>query len=123
MLNAKQRFGKAGESLAVKKLVSSGYAILEKNYRARSGEIDIIAKDKETIAFVEVKSRKTKSYGSAKYSITPGKQRKISMAALAYLKHKKLMKSKARFDVVIILADNNNHKIELIKNAFDLNYG
>jgi len=123
MLNARQRFGKTGESLAVKQLVSSGYAIIEKNFRAKPGEIDIIAKDKEAIVFVEVKSRKTKSYGNPKYSITPGKQRKISMAALAYLKQKKLMKKKARFDVVIIHADNNNHKIELIKNAFDLNYG
>jgi putative endonuclease len=123
MLNARQRFGKAGESLAVKKLASSGYAILEKNFRAKSGEVDIIAKDKETIVFVEVKSRKTNRYGNAKYSITPQKQRKISMAALTYLKQKKLTKHKARFDVVIIHTDNNNHRIELIKNAFDLNYG
>ena len=123
MLNSMQRFGKSGESLAVKKLTALGYSILEKNFRAKPGEVDIIAKDKETIVFVEVKARKTKRYGNAKYSITPGKQRKISMAALTYLKQKNMLKKKARFDVVIIHADTNNHAIELIKNAFDLNYG
>jgi putative endonuclease len=123
MLNSRQRFGKIGESLAVKKLISSGYSILEKNFRAKPGEVDIIAKDKDSIVFVEVKSRKTKRYGNAKYSITSTKQRKISMAALAYLKQKKMMNKKARFDVVIIHPDKTNHEIELIKNAFELNYG
>jgi len=122
MLNSRQQFGKTGESIAVKELTTLGYTILEKNFRAKPGEIDIIAKDKETIVFVEVKARRTKSFGNAKYSITPGKQRKISMTALIYLKQKSMMKKKARFDVIIIHPDNSNRAVEIIKNAFDLSY-
>jgi len=122
MLNPQQQFGKTGESIALKELTSLGYTILEKNFRAKPGEIDIIAKDKETIVFVEVKARRTKNFGNAKYSITLNKQRKISMAALSYLKKKNKMKNKARFDVVIIHSDSNKNAVEIIKNAFDLAY-
>jgi putative endonuclease len=122
MLNSRQLFGKTGESIAVKRLTALGYIILEKNFRAKPGEIDIIAKDKETIVFVEVKARRTKSFGNAKYAITPGKQRKISMAALTYLKQKNMMKNKARFDVVIIHSNSNDRTVEIVKNAFDLTY-
>lgn len=122
MLNARQQFGKTGESIALEKLKAIGYRILETNFRTKTGEIDIIAQDNETIVFVEVKSRRTKRFGSAKHSITFDKQRKISMAALYYLKKKKKMKSKARFDVVIIQSGKNGHSVEMVQNAFDLAY-
>lgn len=119
MLNADQQFGRKSESAALSHLQEKGYEIIGQNYRTRGGEIDIIAKDGEVIVFIEVKARRSERYGSPKWGITPAKQRKLSMAALYYLKEKRLMNSRARFDVVSI----QQGKIEIIKNAFDLAYG
>ena len=87
------------------------------------GEIDIIAKDKKTIVFVEVKSRRSVRYGSPKFAVTPKKQRKISMVALYYLKTTKQTDVKARFDVVAITSNLDEPRIEIVKNAFELAYG
>ena len=122
MPNKKQQFGKKGESLAARHLKRSGYRIIEKNFRTKQGEIDIIAKDKDTIVFVEVKSRKNDRFGNPKWAITPRKQRKISMVALEYLKATQQINVKARFDVVSINRAQESRRIELIKNAFELAY-
>jgi len=100
MLNKRQQFGKDSESLAARHLQKNGYKILEQNYRNKLGEIDIIAKEKGTLVFVEVKARKTHVFGNPKWAVTPKKQRKISMVALYYLKATKQTHVKARFDVV-----------------------
>ncbi|MGB5156781.1 YraN family protein [Desulfobacterium sp. N47] len=118
-----QLFGKEGESLAVLYLKKHGYKIIEQNYRTKLGEIDIIAKEKNTLVFVEVKSRNTGHFGSPKYAITPKKMRKISMVALYFLKETKQSGVKARFDVVSISPGEKEPEIEIIKNAFDLAYG
>ncbi|MBA3037335.1 MAG: YraN family protein [Desulfobacterium sp.] len=118
-----QLFGKEGESLAVLYLKKHGYKIIEQNYRTKLGEIDIIAKEKNTLVFVEVKSRKTGDFGSPKYAITPKKMKKISMVALYFLKETKQSGVKARFDVVSISPGEREPEIEIIKNAFDLAYG
>lgn len=123
MLNQRQQFGKKSESLAVKHLKKNGYKILEQNYRNKIGEIDIIAKEKGTLVFVEVKARKTHVFGNPKWAVTPKKQRKISMVALYYLKDTKQTQVKARFDVVALSSTKNNPQIEIIKNAFELAYG
>ena len=123
MLNTKHQFGKDSESIAVRYLKKNGYKILAQNYRNKIGEIDIIAKDKKTLVFVEVKATRTDSFGSPKWAVTPKKQRKISMVALYYLKATKQNKVKARFDVVAISSSQDNPRIELIKNAFELAYG
>ena len=122
MLNRSQQFGKAGESMAVRHLKKNGYRILETNYRNKLGEIDIIAKDRGTLVFVEVKSRKSGHYGSPKFAVTPAKQRKISMVALYYLKAAKQSHARARFDVVTVSAGTPDPRIEIIKNAFELAY-
>ncbi|MFH2044827.1 MAG: YraN family protein [Pseudomonadota bacterium] len=118
-----QLFGKEGESLAVLHLKKKGYKILEQNYRTKFGEIDIIAKEKNTLVFVEVKSRKTGDFGSPKYAVTPKKMKKISMVALYFLKITNQSGVKARFDVVAISPGVKEPEIEIIKNAFDLAYG
>ncbi|MBU1055906.1 MAG: YraN family protein [Proteobacteria bacterium] len=118
-----QLFGKEGESLAVLYLKKKGYKILEQNYRTKFGEIDIIAKEKNTLVFVEVKSRKTGGFGSPKYAVTPKKMKKISMVALYFLKITNQSGVKARFDVVAISPGVQEPEIEIIKNAFDLAYG
>jgi putative endonuclease len=120
MVNSLQTFGKNNESLAVIYLKRQGYHILEQNYRTRLGEIDIIAMDNETIAFVEVKSRSSAAFGSPKYAVTHQKQRKISLVALQYLKSTRQSHVRARFDVVAIFLDSGRNTIELIKNAFEL---
>ena len=123
MLNQKQKTGEKGETIAERLLKKKGYKILERNYRTKLGEIDIIAKDKKTIVFVEVKTRKSWQFGNPKGAVTPAKQRKISMVALQYLKTMNRHNTKARFDVVAVTATRDTPQIEIIKNAFELAYG
>ncbi len=122
MLNKQQSFGKKSESIAAKHLKKNGYKILEQNYRTKLGEIDIIAKDKDTLVFVEVKARSSNRFGNPKWAVTPKKQIKISMVALLYIKSTKQSNVKARFDVVAISSAKDKPSIEIIKNAFELAY-
>ncbi|NVN98904.1 MAG: YraN family protein [Geobacteraceae bacterium] len=115
--------GSRGEELAASFLERSGIKIIERNFRCKGGEVDIVAKDGNTIVFVEVKSRKSLAYGVPQEAVTPFKQRQISKAALTWLAKHKKTDSPARFDVIAILLDGSySHKIEHIKNAFDLAY-
>jgi putative endonuclease len=122
MAKHNQIFGKTGESVAADYLSRQGYQILERNYRSKVGEIDIIAQDGDALVFVEVKTRRSESFASAKSAITAQKRKKISMAALSYLKKKGLLHKKARFDVVTVVDPAGSAKIDLIPNAFDLAY-
>ena len=122
MQDKRQQFGKKSENLAVWYLKKIGYKIIEQNYRTPLGEIDIIAKEKKTIVFVEVKSRQSIRYGNPKWAVTPKKQRKISMVALQYLKSIRQTDAKARFDVVAITSNRDEPRIEIVKNAFELAY-
>jgi len=117
------QYGKKGEIDAVRYLKKNGYRMLEINYRTRLGEIDIIAQDGKTIAFVEVKARRSTRFGHPKWAITPKKMRNMSMVALQYLKSTQRKGAKARFDVITIHPENKSMRIELIKNAFELAYG
>jgi putative endonuclease len=103
-------------------LKKAGYKIIETNYRTRLGEIDIIAKEKDTLVFVEVKSRRSVHFGSPKWAITPKKQKKISMVALHYLKATNQSSARARFDVVAVMSNRDKPQVDIIKNAFDLAY-
>jgi putative endonuclease len=123
MLNRQQQFGKKSERLAAEYLKLKGYRIIETNYRCPVGEIDIIAREKGTLVFVEVKARRSSRFGSPKGAVTPAKQRKISMAALDYLKRSGQDDARARFDVVAIDTETGRPDIEVVKNAFELAYG
>jgi putative endonuclease len=123
MPNKKQKFGEKGEAIAAQHLKKQGYRIIEKNYRTKLGEIDIIAKDKDTLVFVEVKSRRSWQFGNPKAAVTPQKQRKISMVALQYLKSTHRSNASARFDVAAVTITRDKPQIEIIKNAFELAYG
>jgi putative endonuclease len=122
MRNWKQKFGEQGEALAARRLKKAGYKIIETNYRSRLGEIDIIAKDKDTIVFVEVKSRRSVQFGSPKQAVTLRKQKKVSMVALYYLKSTGQSNAKARFDVVSVISNQDKPQVEIIRNAFELAY-
>ena len=116
------RVGRRGENLAFELLKKKGYKVLERNFKTPLGEIDIIARDKKTLVFVEVKTRLSSDFGTAKWAVGPRKQRKLSMVALDYLKRLSLLDQPARFDVVAIDLDQGEAKIELFRNAFDLAY-
>ncbi len=106
--------GTKGEEVAKQFLIAQKYQILQTNYKNMIGEIDIVAKDIDTIVFVEVKARNTARFGLPREAITPQKQYKIRQVATAYLKHNKLMNAKVRFDCIDILGDQITH----IKNCF-----
>lgn len=120
MFKQKKYLGNSGESRAASFLIDNGYKILAKNYRTKSGEIDIVASDKDTICFVEVKTRSTDRFGFPQEAILNSKKRRIAKTALLFLKEKKLLDKKARFDVVAIIFQRGLPKIDLIRNAFEL---
>lgn len=123
MSNQNLSLGKSGEELAVSLLKENGYKIIERNFRTKIGEIDIVARDKDTISFVEVKLRNSDRFGLPQEALTTFKRRQISKVALTYLKQKNLLDKKARFDVVSIILSKEGSKIDLIKNAFELEGG
>ena len=103
MTMLRQEIGKTGEDLAVEALERAGYAIVDRRYRSRHGEIDIIARDGEVLVFVEVRRRSAADCGSAAESVTRQKQRKVIRMAVDYLARAGLWeKCAVRFDVVAI---------------------
>jgi putative endonuclease len=96
-------FGDVGEREAARYLRKKGYRIRQARMRNRLGEIDLIALDGETIVFVEVKSRSTAAQGAPHEAVTADKQRRLTNAALAYLKRHRLLERPCRFDVVSIV--------------------
>mgnify|MGYP006269306337 FL=1 len=118
----KKDLGKKGEEVALRFLKKKGYRVIEQNYVCKMGEMDIIAKEKDTLVFVEVKTRTSMAFGPPQLAVTPIKQRQLSKVALNFLKEKKLEDIKARFDVVAILLLPEKEEIELIRDAFDLQY-
>jgi putative endonuclease len=99
-----------------------GYRILERNFRSRLGEIDIVARDGDTIVFVEVKTRSTESFGSPKDAIDARKIRRITRGSMDYLrrnfKHGDV-NINIRFDVVTVELKDSGFSTELIKDAFE----
>lgn len=114
--------GKLGEELALKKVERLGYKCIARNYRCALGEIDLIAKDGDCLVFIEIKTRRGRSIGSIKEVIDKRKKRQLSKVALAYLKSNNYGDVKSRFDVVAISLNRDREQIEVIQNAFDLDY-
>ena len=111
--------GRQGEELALRFLKQKGYRLVQTNYSCKLGEVDIIAKEKDVIVFVEVKTRTSTLFGPPQLAVTRAKQNQLSKVALNFLKEKRIEDAKARFDVVAILLGPEGEKIELIQNAFD----
>lgn len=115
--------GERGEAIAVAYLKGQKFTIVERNFRCKAGEVDIVARDGKTFVFVEVKARRTLSFGPPQLAVTPFKQRQISKAALTWLAKNRLHESNARFDVIaILLREHQVPEIDHIRNAFDLAY-
>ncbi|MBM4276913.1 MAG: YraN family protein [Deltaproteobacteria bacterium] len=119
----KKELGKKGEEIALRFLKKNGYRILEKNYICKMGEMDIIGKEKDTLVFIEVKTRTSTEFGPPQLAVNSRKQKQLSRVALNYLNEKRLKDVKARFDVVAILLRQKEEEIELIRDAFDLSWG
>jgi putative endonuclease len=123
MTQQRLSLGKKGEELAVIHLGALKYKVLERNFKCPLGEIDIIARDKSTLVFVEVKTRSTKDFGGPAAAVNERKQRQLSKVALTYLNQKKLTNVPARFDVVTVELIPPSPRVEVIRNAFELCYG
>lgn len=110
--------GRHGEDLACAHLERAGIEVLERNYRCRGGEIDIVARDGETVVFVEVKERGGSSHGSAVEAVTAEKRRRLVRAARLYAATHALLESPLRFDVVSIDQGPAGPRIRHDKDAF-----
>lgn len=105
--------------MARKHLEKLGYSILETNFRCREGEIDIVAREGGCLVFVEVKTRRSRTFGTPEESITPLKQERLVQLAEAYLQEREGLPEDWRIDVVTIEMGNPRSPpdIHLIKNA------
>lgn len=112
--------GAIGEKAVCGYLRRRFYIICAKNYKTRYGEIDIIAKTRKYLCFVEVKTRSESSYGTPAAAVTYAKQNKIIKTAQAYLKHNPTEKG-IRFDIAEVYFNNGKTEINYIKDAFCLN--
>ncbi|HMD36845.1 MAG TPA: YraN family protein [Vicinamibacterales bacterium] len=117
--DARVSLGKTGEDLAVAELERRGYEILARRYRRRGGEIDIIARDRETTVFVEVKTRENGEFGDGWEAVRGWKQRRMAGVAMDYAARNGLIDTRCRFDVVSIQFGSDGPAIEVYQNAFD----
>lgn len=108
--------GKRGEDRAADFITQKGMLIIDRNFRTKIGEIDIIAVDEDVIAFVEVKSRKTDSFGNPSEFVNWYQRRRIINTAQIYMKQKNLTDMQPRFDVCEIYSSTNT--VNYIENAF-----
>jgi putative endonuclease len=116
----KKEIGQRGENLAVAYLQNLGYKVLERNYRCKLGEVDIIARDNDTLVFIEVRTRSSLDFGLPQESINRRKRHQISKVALEFMLRKKMKNIPARFDVVAISLEPGKEKVDHIKDAFEL---
>ena len=118
MPNARQRLGTDGESIAAAELERLGCRIVERNYRIRSGEIDIVADDAGTIVFVEVKTKTSGDFGDPVEEVTPQKQRQIISMGEYYAIYCLPPDTQCRFDVVTVDCSVSPPGITVYKDAF-----
>lgn len=121
MPSPRSRVGQSGEIAAAAELGRRGYVIIASNYRCRSGEIDLIARDGVSLVFVEVRCRRSDTYGTPAESVTVSKQHKLIATALHYLSESGLGDVECRFDVVeVVSRDGKLHVSDVIQNAFGM---
>lgn len=118
MKNAKIKLGGQGEEIAAVYLQNRGYKILQRNFRSRYGEIDIICVHGQAIVFVEVKTRTSSQFGSPEESVTRTKQQHIHQAAFSFLEGYPHHFKEIRFDVIGIFMEDGKPQINHITAAF-----
>jgi putative endonuclease len=115
----RQTLGKSGEDLACRELERRGYAILDRRYRTRFGELDIVARDNGTLVFVEVKTRGSARFGDGLEAVTFQKQRRLILMAGEYMLWHRVASSPCRFDVVAISWNGRTPAVEVVTGAFE----
>ncbi len=118
MTEKRLALGRWGEEQAADYLLRRRMKILERNYRTPVGEIDIIAREGRTLVFVEVKTRSSLRFGTPQEAVGPGKQRQILRSAQWYLCSCNRMNSPVRFDVIAVMHEGEESRIEHITDAF-----
>ena len=118
MPHARQQLGSEGESIACAELERLGYRIIERNYRIRNGEIDIVADDAGTVVFVEVKTKSSGDYGDPVEEVTPQKQQQIISMGEYYATYCCPPNTPCRFDVVTVDLSGQPPKITFYQDAF-----
>ncbi|UCE20635.1 MAG: YraN family protein [Gemmatimonadota bacterium] len=116
-VDKKKDLGKKGEELAVQFIRRQGFEILERNYHHRRGEIDIVARDRKTLVFIEVKTATSNQYGPPESWVDSRKQQQVAKIAAAYLQERKVTNVDCRFDVIAVDHTREN-SINHIQNAF-----
>jgi len=118
--HAAARLGRAAEDVAARFLISRGLQVLQRNFRRRLGEIDLVARDADVLVIVEVRTRSTEQYGGAAASISARKRARIVRAThLLLQRHHEYARLPARFDVVIVFdALARSPRVQWIKHAF-----
>jgi len=116
---SRRETGILGERLAAEYLRKRGYTIIETNYRCTEGEVDIVARDGDDLVFVEVRTKRTRRFGTPEESITPAKQEKLRAVAARYREAREGLPDSWRIDVVAIELDRRDQPLrtELIQNA------
>lgn len=117
MSTARQK-GKLGEEIAAEFLKQNGYEIVEQNFYYQHGEIDIIAREGETLAFVEVKMRKSEAFGAPEEFVTPVKQDLLRRTAEGYMIERNIGEANCRFDVVAIVLRDGKAECRVLKDCF-----
>jgi len=113
------KLGQRGEDLAASYLKKKGYKIIHRNFKTMIGEIDIIARDRDDLVFIEVKTRESLEYGQPFESVNRNKRRKIANVAMLYLKKLKDIPH-CRFDVVSVYYKEGRPEFDLIQYAFEM---
>jgi len=116
---SKARFGALGEDAAADLLRKSGYRIVARNHRCRSGEVDVIAEKGELLVFVEVRTRSTSAFGGPEETVGSRKQRRVIAAARDYLAQRRGPARAARFDVIAVVDGPSGPSLTHIENAFE----
>lgn len=120
MTQARLNLGKQGEELAARHLEQRGFKIVARNYRTPVGELDIIARDRCHLLFVEVKTRRGTAFGTPAEAVGAHKQRQIVRAAQWYLSSRSFPDLQPRFDVIAVLTGGSEPALSHIQNAFGI---
>lgn len=118
-MRAKDAVGRYGEDVAVRHLADAGLVVLERNWRCRDGEIDVVARDGDVLVFCEVKTRRSTGFGLPAEAVTRGKADRLRRLALLWLREREASAAELRFDVVSVLCrPSGPAAVEHLRGAF-----